>query len=207
MAQGADGGEVVLHGQQHVGGTHETGLGELLLCLDEAADDKVLMRKGETATRAEVAELDAIADETDALGIGLLVFLLGIVSLKLAFQLVHEFGDGGQDGHLPKHGAPQQTGHLDVEMAFLVLAHLNLVGPHVETTQESEEPQREIVALLLHEMHFVVGDLDVAVKVELLAQFFSETLGIHGVVAVHECVLPYGTSEFLQIGIAHTEVV
>ena len=69
VAHGADGGEVVLHGQQHVGGTHEAGLGELFLCLDEAADDQVLMLKRETTARAEVTELYAVADESDALGV------------------------------------------------------------------------------------------------------------------------------------------
>ena len=165
------------------------------------------MFEGETATCAEVAELDAVADETDALGIGLLVFFFGIVSLKLAFQLMHEFGDSGQDGHLPKHGAPQQTGHLDVEMAFLVLAHLNLGGTHVETFQEGEEPQREVIAFPFHETHFLVGDFDVAVKVELFAQFLGKTLGIDCVVAVDKGVLSHGAREFLQVGVAHAEGV
>ena len=126
VTHGANGGEVVFHGQQHVAGTHKTGLGELFLRLDEAANHQVLVFKGETATRAEVTELHAIANEADAFRIRLLVFLLGIVVFKLAFQFVHHLGDSGQDGHLPKHGAPQQARDGDVQVPFLVLAHLDL---------------------------------------------------------------------------------
>ena len=46
--------------------------------------------------------------------------------LKFAFEFVHQFANSGKDGHLPKDGAPQQACHLDMEMAFFVLAHLDL---------------------------------------------------------------------------------
>ena len=120
---------------------------------------------------------------------------------------MHQFGDGGQDGHLPKHGAPQQAGHLDVEMAFLVLAHLDLGGFQMEASQEGEEPQREIVAFPLHESHFLVGDFDVAVEVKLFAQLLGEAFRIDRVVAVDEGVLPDGARELLKVSVAHAEGV
>ena len=140
VAHGADRGEVVFHSQQHIRGTNETSLGELLLCLDEAANDQVLMLERETASCAEVAKFHAITNEADAFGVGLLVFLLGIVVLKFAFQLVHHFGDRGQDGHLPKHGAPQQSRNGDVQVSFLILAHFDFRRAHVEAFQEGKEP-------------------------------------------------------------------
>ena len=59
--------------------------------LDKRLYHPVLMLKGETTARTEVAELHAITDESDALVVGFLVFLLGIVMLKFALQFVHQF--------------------------------------------------------------------------------------------------------------------
>ena len=196
-----------MYGQQHVGSTHKTGLGELFLCLNEAANHQILVFKGETATCAEVTELHSITDEADTFSVGLLIFFLGIVMLKLAFQFVHHLGDGGQDGHLPKHGAPQQARNGDVQMAFLVLAYLNLGWPHVEAFQEGEEPQREVVAFPFHETHFLVRDFDVAVKVELFAQFLGEAFGINRVVSVHEGILSHSAGKLLEVSVAHAEGV
>ena len=165
------------------------------------------MLKRETATCAEVAELHAIADEADTLSVGLLVFLLGIVVFKLAFQFVHHLGDSGQDGHLPKHGAPQQARDGDVQVPFLVLAHLDFGGPHVEAFQEGEEPQREIVAFPFHETHFLVRDFDVTVKVELFAQLLGKAFGIDRVVAVDDGILSLGAGKLLQVSVAHAEGV
>ena len=120
---------------------------------------------------------------------------------------MHQFGDGSQDGHLPKDGTPKQACHLDVQMTFLVLAHLDLGGTHVEAFKEGEEPKREVVAFPLHETHFFIGDFNVAIKVELFSQFLGKARGIYRVVAVDEGVLSHGAGELLQVGVAHAEGV
>ena len=92
-------------------------------------------------------------------------------------------------------------------MAFLVLAHLDLGGPHVEAFQEGEEPQWEVVAFPFHKTHFFVSALDVAVEVELLAKLLGEAFGVDRVVAVDEGVLSHGARELLQVGVAYAEGV
>ena len=74
-------------------------------------------------------------------------------------------------------------------MAFFVLAHLDFRGSHVETFQESKEPQGEVIALAFHESHFLVGDPNVAVEVELFTEFLGETFRINGIITVYKSVL------------------
>ena len=77
----------------------------------------------------------------------------------------------------------------------------------MEAFQEGEEPQWEIVAFPLHEAHFLIGNADIRVAVELLPQLLGETFRLNRVVAVHESLLSHGEGELLQVGVAHAEGV
>jgi hypothetical protein len=67
----------------------------------------------------------------------------------------------------------------------------------VETFQEGEKPQGEIIALPLHETDLLVGDADVGETIELFPQLLSEAFGINSVVSVNKSVLTYSTWKFL----------
>ena len=94
-----------------------------------------------------------------------------------------------------------------MQVTFFVLTDLDLGGTHVKAFQESEEPQREVIAFAFHETYFLVGDPNAAIKIELLPQFLGKAFWIDCVVTVDESVLSHGAWELLQVSIAHAEGV
>ena len=112
---------------------------------------------------------------------------------------MHEFGYGGEDGHLPDDGAPPLSLDADVEVSLLVLTDGELSGVETEATQEDiDKPIGQEGEGTGHKGALLIGDGKLGKVLQLLAQQEVETLGIAGAVAVEEGILGLGPRILLQ---------
>ncbi len=137
VRHGAQAGDALLHGKVDVGGAGEAaalavgGLLDLGIGLDEGVDDTLLMGKREAATGAHVAQGEPALPYAAALLEALLILGIGIVLVGIAIELVHELGDGGEDGHLPHDGGPPLAFDADIEVSLGILGDGELGGDGV----------------------------------------------------------------------------
>ena len=54
---------------------------------------------------------------------------------------MHQFGNRGQDGHLPHDGAEPFAANEDAEVTLFILIDFDLVGIEAIATQEGEVPE------------------------------------------------------------------
>ena len=215
MAHGANGGEMVLHGQVNIAGSRESArpavvsvviiVATLLVHLFHHAQHHVVMIERETPARAHIAQHQAILKNLNRLLSGALSLAFRVVCVTFSTQVVHQLRHDGEDRHLPHDGRIPLAAHCNVQMSLLILRHGDLVRIEAIAPKEGEIPFWEVIHLFLHELYLLRGNHHLWHVAQLFFHQSGESLRINGVVAVKESVLNLCARILLQDVILTTE--
>ena len=129
---GADGREVVFHGEIHIGGAHA-----LVRLLGKTAHYHILPLAGEPSAAAELGKFKRIGAVVERLYFFVQFFLGGlpqgrIIVAQAEIHLVDNF----QQIDFKLHGREQRTAHHDLQLAAVGAAHGHIVADGVPQAEE-----------------------------------------------------------------------
>ena len=131
MTHGANGREVVLHGQVYVAGSRESArpavvsvlviVATLIVHLFHHAQHHVVMIEREAPARAHVSQHKTILENLNRFLSGAFSLTFRVVCVTFSTQIVHQLRHDGEDRHLPHDGRIPLATHRNVQMPLLIL--------------------------------------------------------------------------------------